>query len=209
MVLRTDLGLVAGLVPEGSRVLDLGCGDGALLDHLFRTKHCSGTGVERDPDQVIAAIGNGVPVIELDLDHQLGEFGDASYDVVVLSRTVQTVHEPEQVLRQMARIGHRLIVSMPNFGLWRHRLRLLGGRMPVNKDLPYHWYDTPNLRYSSLVELEQLFDHLGLVVEKRLALSEEAQSSWFSGLRPNLTAGAAIYVLHSARWHERDDESAG
>ncbi|WP_022910210.1 methionine biosynthesis protein MetW [Aestuariimicrobium kwangyangense] len=205
MVLRADLQLLAGLVPEGSRVLDLGCGDGALLAHLFRTRACVGTGVEKDPEQVIAAIGHRVPVIELDLDHQLGEFADSSYDVVVLSRTLQTVHQPEQLLSEMARIGHRLVVSMPNFGLWRHRLRLLTGRMPVNKDLPYHWYDTPNLRMSSLYELELLFDRLGLVVERRVPLAEDARASWFSGLRPNLTAGAAIYVLHSQRWHA--DES--
>lgn len=200
MVLRADLELLAGLVPEGSRVLDLGCGDGALLSHLFRRRGCHGTGVEKDPDAVIAAIGNRVPVIELDLDHQLGEFADSSYDVVVLSRTLQTVHEPELLLRQMARIGHRLVVSMPNFGLWRHRLRLLTGRMPVNKDLPYHWYDTPNIRMSSLYELELLFKRLDLVIEKQVPLAENAQASRFAGVRPNLTAGAAIYVLHSSHW---------
>ena len=200
MVLRADLELLAGLVPEGSRVLDLGCGDGALLSHLFRTRGCHGTGVEKDPASVIAAIGNRVPVIELDLDTQLGEFADSSYDVVVLSRTLQTVHEPELLLRQMARIGHRLVVSMPNFGLWRHRLRLLTGRMPVNKDLPYHWYDTPNIRMSSLYELELLFKRLDLVIEKQVPLAENAQASRFAGVRPNLTAGAAIYVLHSSHW---------
>ena len=122
--LRPDLEIVANLVPTGSRVLDLGCGDGTLLDALMRTRDCRGTGVERDPDLVLDAIGRGVPLVELDLDTQLDEFADASYDVVVLSRTLQTVRQPQHLLAEMARIAPRLIVSMPNFGLWRHRLRL-------------------------------------------------------------------------------------
>lgn len=197
MTLRTDLALVADLIPTGARVLDLGCGDGALLNHLFIHRDCTGTGVERDPDEVVRAIARDVPVIELDLDTQLGEFTDDSYDWVVLSRTLQTVHHPAQLLQQMARIGSRLVVSMPNFGLWRHRLRLSTGRMPVSRDLPFHWYDTPNLRMSSLLELEQLFTRLDLRVEKRIALAENGGVSRVRALAPNLLAGAAIYVLRA------------
>ena len=197
MTLRTDLALVADLIPTGSRVLDLGCGDGALLNHLFTNRDCTGTGVERDPDEVVRAIARDVPVIELDLDTQLGEFTDDSYDWVVLSRTLQTVHHPAQLLQQMARIGSCLVVSMPNFGLWRHRLRLSTGRMPVSRDLPFHWYDTPNLRMSSLLELEQLFTRLDLRVEKRIALAENGGVSRVRALAPNLLAGAAIYVLRA------------
>ena len=140
-VLRPDLGLLAHLVPNGSRVLDLGCGNGELLRHLIDHHDCRGTGVDNDNDAVLEAIRVGVDIIELDLDTQLDEFDDGSYDVVVLSRTLQVVRDPEAVLTQMARIGTRLVLSMPNFGLWKHRLRLLGGHMPRSRDLPYEWYN--------------------------------------------------------------------
>ncbi|WP_328701782.1 methionine biosynthesis protein MetW [Aestuariimicrobium ganziense] len=194
-LLRPDLTLVAGLVPAGSRVLDLGCGDGALLAHLIETKGCRGTGVEREPDDVLAAIAADVPVIELDLDSQLSEFADGSYDVVVLSRTLQAVRHPGHLLTEMSRIGERLVVSMPNFGLWRHRLRLLSGHMPRSKDLPYSWHDTPNLHHATLVDLEALFAELGLRIERRIPLDEDGRPSRHSGRVANLLAGAAIYVL--------------
>lgn len=193
--LRPDLELVAELVPHGSRVLDLGCGGGELLDVLARTRDCSGTGVERDPDEVLRAIWRGVPLIELDLDTELGMFGDDSYDVVVLSRTLQAVRRPDQVLAQMARIAPRMVVSVPNFGLWRHRLRLLTGHMPRSKDLPFTWYDTPNLHHATLVDLEALFSRLGLTVEQRIPLDESGRRGRFGGVAANLMAGAGLYVL--------------
>ncbi len=198
MSLRPDLELLAGLVPAGSRVLDLGCGSGALLAHLMQHAGCRGTGVEIDPDSVLAAIGLGVPVIELDIDAELDDFADRSYDVVVLSRTIQTIHRPVEVLQQMARIGERMIVSVPNFGLWRHRLRLLRGRMPISADLPHAWYDTPNLRFTTLIELEELFDRLGFAVEKRITLTPSGKPLKTSDRLANLVAGAAVYVLRSA-----------
>ena len=136
MNLRPDLELLAGLIPAQSRVLDLGCSSGALLAHLMAAKNCRGTGVEIDPDAVLAAIAAGVPVIELDIDSELHDFADHSYDVVVLSRTIQTIHRPFEVLQEMGRIADRLIVSVPNFGYWRHRLRLLRGRMPMSREIP-------------------------------------------------------------------------
>lgn len=197
MNLRPDLALVAGLIPAGSRVLDLGCGSGELLAALIAGADCRGTGVEIDPDSVLAAIAAGVPVIELDLDSELDEFADHSYDVVVLSRTVQTLHRPVEVLNHMGRIGERLIVSVPNFGYWRHRLRLLRGRMPMSREIPHAWYDTPNLRHTTLVELEELFASLGLKVEQRIVLSP-AGAPLRSGERLyNAVAGSAVYVLHT------------
>ncbi|MGO4958296.1 methionine biosynthesis protein MetW [Luteococcus sp. Sow4_B9] len=193
--LRPDLALVADLVPAGSRVLDLGCGGGELLDVLTRTKGCRGTGVEKDPEEVLSAIRRGVPLIELDLDTQLDEFADGSYDIVVLSRTLQTVRHPQQLLQEMARIAPRMVVSMPNFGLWRHRLRLLTGHMPRSKDLPFSWYDTPNLHHATLVDLEELFVRLGLRVEQRIPLDEAGRVGRLGGRAANLMAGAAVYVL--------------
>lgn len=197
--LRPDLALVASLVPDGSRVLDLGCGSGELLDVLARTQQCRGTGVENDPEEVLKAIWRGVSVIELDLDTQLDQFDDDSYDVVVLSRTLQAVRHPEHLLTEMARIAPRLVVSMPNFGLWRHRLRLLTGRMPQSRDLPYTWYDSPNLRYTTLADLEDLFEVCGLRVEKRIALDEAGRAAPGIDRFANLAAAAAVYVLTGPR----------
>lgn len=197
MSLRPDLALVAELVPSGSRVLDLGCGSGDLLAHLIRHDGCRGTGVEIDPDQVLAAIRLGVPVIELDLDTDLDAFADGSYDVVVLSRTVQTLHRPADVLRHMGRIAGRLVVSVPNFGYWPHRLRLLTGRMPVSRDLPYAWYESPNLRFTTLVEMEELFAQEGLTVERRIPLSPSGRPLRAGERFANLVAGAAVYVLRA------------
>ena len=197
MTLRPDLALVAGLIPAGSRVLDLGCGSGELLAALIASTGCRGTGVEIDPDSVLAAITAGVPVIELDLDSELQEFAVHSYDVVVLSRTVQTLHRPVEVLNHMGRIGERLIVSVPNFGYWRHRLRLLRGRMPMSREIPHAWYDTPNLRHTTLVELEQLFASLGLTVEQRVVLSPAGVPLRSGDRLYNLVGGSAVYVLHT------------
>ena len=197
MNLRPDLALVASLIPAGSRVLDLGCGSGALLAHLMKTQGCTGTGVEIDPALVLAAIRAGVSVIELDLDTQLPEFTGHSYDVVVLSRTVQTLYHPVDVLEQMGRIGQRLIVSVPNFGYWRHRLRLLRGRMPMSREIPHAWYDTPNLRHTTLAELEELFVRLGLVVEQRVVLSPSGAPLRTGQQFANLVGGSAVYVLRA------------
>lgn len=195
--LRADLALVAEQIPDGSRVLDLGCGSGSLLSWLMAERGCTGTGVEIDPDRVLRAIRRGVPVIELDVDRMLGEFTDASYDVCVLSRTIQTIQRPEHVLREMSRIAGLLVVSVPNFGWWGHRLRLLRGRMPMSKELPFSWYDTPNIRHTTLLDLEGLFDALGLTVVRRFTFTENGRRLHMQGARANLTAGAAVYVLRA------------
>ncbi|MBK8445729.1 MAG: methionine biosynthesis protein MetW [Micropruina sp.] len=195
MTLRPDLNLIAHLVPGSSRVLDLGCGDGTLLQHLIADHDCTGTGVEIDPEMVLGAIDSGVPVMELDLDADLALFDTGSFDTVVLSRTIQTLRHPELVLREMARIGRQLIVSVPNFGLLQHRLMLLRGRMPMSRELPYSWYDTPNLRFTTLVDLEDLFAKLGLAIEQRINLSLAGEPLAKSFRAANLRAGAAVYEL--------------
>jgi methionine biosynthesis protein MetW len=192
--LRPDLQRVAALIPSGSKVLDLGCGNGELLTHLIAQRQCTGTGVEREPDAVLAAVGHGVPVIELDIDTQLDQFAADSYDTVVLSRTLQAVLYPVDVLRQMARIGSRLVVSMPNFGYWRHRVTLASGHMPRSKDLPFQWYDTPNLHHTTILDLEILFDRLNLTVLNRLPL-DTAGHRLYPGFGANWRASSVVYLL--------------
>ncbi len=195
---RADHKLIADLVPSGSRVLDLGCGDGALLQKL-QDKGCTGSGVEIEPADVLSAIRKGVSVIELDIDHELDEFADDSYDVVILSRTLQAVHQPTEVLRQISRIAVHAVVSMPNFALWRNRLRLMSGRMPISKDLPFEWFDTPNLHYTSIKDLEPFFDTMGFAIERRIPLDEHGHKHRLGNVGTNLFASSALYLLHASR----------
>lgn len=196
--LRPDLALIAQLIPQDSRVLDLGCGDGELLQMLIR-KGCTGTGVEIEPAELVAALRAGVDVIDLDLNSQLGEFADDSYDVVILSRTLQNVQKPREVLEQISRIAVHCVVSMPNFAHWSSRARLVTGRMPMSKDLPYPWYDTPNLHYTSLKDLEPLFVSLGLRIDRCIPLNERGEAHFLGNLGANMFASSAVYLLHSNR----------
>lgn len=195
-LLRADLARIASQIPPGSRVLDLGCGSGELLVYLMTQRGCVGLGIEHDAEAILAAVSAGVPVLDLDIDAQLDLFADGSFDVVVLSRTLQAVRHPVQVLRHMGRIGARLIVSMPNFAYWPHRLRLLGGEMPRSSDLPFDWFDSPNLHFATLSGMQSLIRSLGYTIERRLALGPSGHLiTWL----PNLRAGSAIYVVMAVR----------
>ena len=148
---------------------------------------------------VLAAIRRGVPVLDRRIEDALVDIADDSYDTVVLSRTLQTMLRPEFVLAQMARVAERLVVSVPNFGWYRNRLRLLGGRMPVSKEIPYLWYNSPNLRFTTLADLEDLFDQLHLIVDRRFTYTEHGRRLRMYGQSANLMASAAVYVLRPAR----------
>lgn len=191
--MRPDLAIVADLIPVGARVLDLGCGGGHLLAHLAE-RGCTVQGVEIDGDSVVDAIRRGVPVIEGDLESELGTFADDSYDVVVLSQTLQAMVHPAQVLREMRRVGGQGIVSVPNFGLWRNRLALLRGRMPVSRTIPHAWHETPNIHHSTLADLEALLGEVEMRVVRRILLDEHAAPLRSAAL-PNLRAAAAIYLV--------------
>jgi methionine biosynthesis protein MetW len=161
--LRPDLALIADWVAPGSRVLDLGCGDGALLDHLQRTKGCQGYGVEIDDAQVLACTRRGVDVIQQNIEAGLGMFEQTRFDVVILSMAIQATFQTERVLREMSQVGREGIVSFPNFGHWHHAWSILRGRMPVSREMPYQWYDTPNLHLATPRDFEDFLRMLGLV----------------------------------------------
>lgn len=195
--MRPDLDVVAGLVPPGSRVLDLGCGDGTLLEHLIRDRGCDGMGVEIRADDVLACIERGVPVIESDIDEGLADFGDGAFDLVVLSQTLQATRHPLEVLREVMRVGREGIVSIPNFGHWRLRADLVfRGRMPASPALPHAWYDTPNIHLATIADLERLLAGERIAVRRRVLLSLEGRplrgpaAAW-----PNLIAAGAAYAL--------------
>lgn len=157
MNLRNDLQLIYDWIPERTHVLDLGCGKGELLHALMTEKNCTGYGVEIDVNSVQAAIEKGVNVIQADLEHGLNIFADHSFDVIVLSQTIQAMKNTELILRDLTRIAQQAIVSFPNFGYWRNRLQIvLGGNMPVSERMPYHWYNTPNIHLCTLKDFELL-----------------------------------------------------
>jgi methionine biosynthesis protein MetW len=182
---------LAQLVPEGARVLDLGCGDGAMLAHLQATRGCSGYGVEIDDANVLACVQRGVNVIQLNLDEGLAMFDDASFDVVLQIDTLQHLRNAEVMLRETARVGRIGIVAFPNFGHWPNRLSVLQGRMPVTKRLPYQWYDTPNIRVGTHADLGTLARKNGLRVIDSFGLQDGEVVRWL----PNWRAGTSVYKL--------------
>jgi methionine biosynthesis protein MetW len=172
---RPDFDVIAGWMQPGERVLDLGCGDGALLKFLIGTCGVSGYGIDFDDANVLAAIKNGVNVIQSNIDAGLAGFDESAFDHVVLSRTLQTVRHTEKLLREMLRVGREAVVSFPNFGYWKNRLAVMEGRMPVSEDLPYEWYDTPNLRFFTMLDFEDLCAKMHLRVRERQVLDERGQ----------------------------------
>ena len=170
---RQTMEAVARLVPQGACVLDLGCGDGSLLKKLIETRNVQGWGVEIEDANVLAALRNGINVIQSNLENGLADFADNAFDHVVLSRTLQTVRHTEDILHEMLRVGREAVVSFPNFAYWRNLRSVLDGRMPVSEDLPYQWYDSPNVRFFTLLDFEALCQQMGLVVRERRVLDEQ------------------------------------
>lgn len=181
--------LIAELVPQGSRVLDLGCGDGALLAHLQAHRGCTGYGVEIADANVLACVQRGVNVIQLNLDEGLALFEDASFDVVLQIDTLQHLRNAEVMLRETARVGRTGVVAFPNFAHWPNRMSVMRGRMPVTKRLPYQWYDTPNIRVGTFKDFEVLAAKNGLRVVDAFGLQEGREVRTL----PNLRASTAVF----------------
>ena len=168
---RTDLKIIAGFVTPGARVLDVGCGDGAPLMRLEEEKQADGRGIELSQKGVNEAVARGLSVVQGDADHDLATYPDGAFDFVILSQTLQATYNPRIVLEQLLRIGRKVVVSFPNFGNWRIRKEfILRGRMPITEELPYRWYDTPNIHFCTVRDFVALVEEIDAKVEKAVAL---------------------------------------
>jgi methionine biosynthesis protein MetW len=186
--LRGDLARIAQWVRPNSRVLDLGCGDGVLLAHLQQSKNVQGVGVEISDDRVLSCVQRGVHVIQQNLEDGLAMFDDQQFDTVVLSQTLQSMHHTEHILREMARVAREGIVSFPNFGYWPHGWSILRGRMPVTGQMPYDWYNTPNIHLCTLKDFERLANTLQFTILERATFNDQREVKLFAGWRSTLAA---------------------
>lgn len=194
--MRYDLDVIEGYVQSGSHVLDLGCGDGALLHHLQQLKQVSGVGLENDPDRITQCIEKDIAVVEHDLNLGLSQFGNNSYDIVIMTLALQAMKEPDKVLEEMLRIGKECIVTFPNFGHWKARWYLFSqGRMPVSDLLPYEWYNTPNIHFCTVKDFEALCRERKVTVLNRDVVASSGIGKSLCRHLPNVFGETAIYHL--------------
>jgi len=186
---RRDFAAIAQWIAPGAKVLDLGCGDGSLLGYLRDTRNVSGYGVEKDDVNVLACVKNGINVIQMNLEEGLAGFEAQSFDVVILSQTLQAMYNTERIVQEMLRVGKEAIVTFPNFGFWKHRLQLIGGNMPVSKNLPYQWYDTPNVHLCTISDFDNYCHEHHITVRERLVITEGKTIHLF----PNILGSLAMY----------------
>ena len=188
---RYDYEVITQWIEPGEKVLDLGCGDGELLRHLMDVRQVQGYGVENDPDKLLASVNNGVNVIQMDLEKGLVGLEDGFFDHVIMSLSLQAMHNTQGILHEMLRVGREAVVSFPNFGYWRHRQSILNGRMPVSESLPHQWFNTPNVRFFTIADFDALCELNGIAVRERLAFDEGKLMLD----EPNFLASVAVYRL--------------
>jgi len=194
--MRSDLLLIQDWIAPGSRVLDLGCGNGEFLAHLKTTRQVQEYGLEINPDYIQGCLIRGVNVIEQDMESGLSNFDSHSFDTVVLAQTLQALHKPDEIVDEMLRVGKNCILTFPNFAYWRHRLYLLSnGRMPKSEQLPYEWYNTPNLHHCTINDFDRLCEQKQIRVLHRTVVDDRHRSSKLMQLNPNLFGINAIYHI--------------
>jgi len=191
---RPDFAAIAAWIPQGASVLDLGCGDGALLDYLKNTRQVRGYGVEIDDQNILHCIERGVNVIQGNLEEGLSGFEDNAFDFVILSQTLQATRHTEALMKEILRVGREGIVSFPNFGHWKNRLQVLLGNMPVSRELPYQWYDTPNVHLCTLDDFENLCAHQSIHILGRHVITAGKDVQ----VMPNLRGSVAVYRFKRA-----------
>lgn len=208
--MRADLELIYNWIPNGAHVLDLGCGDGTLLDTLARDKGVSGYGLEIDMNGITACLEKGVNVIEQDLDQGLANFDDDTCDVVIMTQALQALRRPDRMLDEMLRIAGECIITFPNFAYWRHRFYLgFKGYMPVSKSLPHAWYDTPNIHLSTFNDFERLCRDKGLIIIDRAVGNGDHEGHWSSRLWPNLFGETAVFRVSRGGQASRKSHEVG
>jgi methionine biosynthesis protein MetW len=190
---RRDFAAIARWITPKSKVLDLGCGDGSLLGCLRGALDITGYGIEKDDANVLACVKNGINVIQMDLEDGLSGFEAQSFDVVILSQTLQAMYHTERIVQEMLRVGKEVIVTFPNFGYWKHRLSIVVGNMPVSRNLPYQWYDTPNVHMCTIHDFDDFCAGHGIQVRERLILTDGKPVE----LLPNLLGSLAMYRFAS------------
>ncbi len=188
---RQDFAIIANWIKFGSKVLDLGCGDGELLQFLRSSLEIKGYGVEKDDANVLACVKNGTNVIQMDLEDGLSGFENQSFNTVILSQTLQAMHKTEEIVLEMLRVGGEIIVTFPNFGYWRNRMQIVAGRMPVSKALPYQWYDTPNVHLCTINDFDEFCKNHKIEILECRVITDGKEV----GFLPNLLGSLAMYRL--------------
>ena len=190
---RYDFPIIENWTHQNSKVLDLGCGDGSLLNYLKEKKDIKGFGIEKNKDNWLLSLKNNIDVIQMDLEAGLAGFETNSFDLVILSRTIQSMNHIEEIIHEMMRVGKEVIITFPNFGYWKNRFQIMQGNMPVSDELPYKWFETPNIHLCTIQDFDNLCRENKIKVEKRLILTDKKSVNFY----PNFFGALALYKLVS------------